>query len=199
MRSFAGISSRSRLQGVGEQCRTLRPKGFASSPMSAKRHGVSLDAAVALARGARAGKRTPGAIQPSRSRRHGAMVARRNDHGWRHVQSRPESPRRCALQRTRRSPAQPTLARCRGRPGLSRKARAAGASACSSPDPARAGNGGRRNSAVPPRPAPRTICDTPSSLARVVSRSNRAARSASTTPASTGSPASPSSRAAISR
>ena len=72
-------------------------------------------------------------------------------------------------------------------------------SVCSWRDLAQPANGGRRNWAVPPPPAPRMICDTPFFRARVDLRSNRAARSASMTPASTGSRASPSSRAAISR
>jgi hypothetical protein len=56
-----------------------------------------------------------------------------------------------------------------------------------------------RSSAAPPPAARRTVCGTPFSPTRVVSRSWRTAGSACTTPASIGSPASRNSRAAIGR
>ena len=90
------------------------------------------------------------------------MVARRNDHDWRHVQSRLEASRRCALQRTRRLPPEPTSRGRRSRAfSVAKLEWPAKELVCAWREPAPPADGGRRNWAVPPPPPPKMICGTP--------------------------------------
>ena len=176
----------------------LTPEGLRMVAGAAERHGVSLDAAVALlgalaeGNGRQAQFNHPDLGGMGQWSEGGMiMVGDMFNHD---LKARVDAlgndlPAFCTANR--RSPPQADSPR--------RKARAAAGSVYSLLDPVPPANGGQRNSAVLPPPAPRMICDTLFSQARVVSRSSRTGGSACTTPASIGSQASLNSRAAIGR
>ena len=161
--------------------RQLTPGRAAAGGGLSRRYGFGTDAVTAMLESV-ARRRRHGAVRPPRVRRHGPVVARRDDDDRRHVQHRAEGPRRglCAdlagaLGGELLAPAQGAAerrpsarGRARARAGPAAASRGA---ACSSPEqgPAAAG---RRSWAIPPPPDRRTTSATRCFPARGGSPSN---------------------------